>query len=434
MRMKMFSYLTVVIVLMMISPVAFLIITENVNGQDIGGPMILNDTTLHLIEGMQMSPLAPETDEWQAVVIPNGFVRDGFFGYSILPIGHVYWKPVGTWSTEPTRSAINLGGKVTITIFATREEGSGSVNSDFIFKIMRGNEPILQIDKMSCRITEGVDNKIEATGFFRAANDTVIESDTTIQLEVSARCNGGAIMKFGSTTVDSGFTFGSNSLEIIGAKMTKNHVVMEYRDAFMVPWIRLYTQIILNDVIQPNTQRVNERTVNRTMEIHWERDNTPGDYVVETSISYDYTGQQNITGKYNLKVPQQHVSDLQEFKNFMNKYLWVFLLIISIILFPYVTAKWRKRVWRKRFRELQPHDNKLPKSKKKEMWKKMKQTRKTKRKEKRKEEREHREKERDEGKFSLFSKPREEGVRHPKRNTPLIQAEVLSEPDSELEL
>ncbi|MFO8050272.1 MAG: hypothetical protein R6V01_01055 [Thermoplasmatota archaeon] len=436
MRIKKLSKLTAIVVLLSVTISVFMITSERTEGQNVEGPMILNDTKLHMIAGMQLTPLAPEnTDEWQAVAIPNGFIKDGLFGWNLLPIGHTYWKDVGTWSSEPLRDTINLGGKVTVMIFATREEGSGSVSSDFIFDIMRGSEPILTIESYSNRIQEGVDNKIEASGFFPAANDTTVESNTVIQLRIRARCNGGAILKFGSSKLDSGFTFGSNSLEIIGAKINQKQIAVEYNDAFMVPWTKLYTQVIVNGIIQPNTDlSTQSNTINRTREILWERENPPGDYELETSISYDPTGQNNLTEKFNLKILEPEVSRYQKFKDFLDSYLWIFILIVAIIILPWMAARWRKRVWKKRFKELPPHDPELSRSKKKGMWKKLKKERKAQRKKKKQENKEKREREREDGKFSLFSKPPDERRGQRKSSRPPIQAEVLSEPSEELEL
>ena len=79
------------------------------------------------------------------------------------------------------------------------------------------------------------------------------------------------------------------------------------------------------------------------------------------------------------------------------------------------------------------HDDNMPKSKKKDMWKKMNRARKMKRRERRQEDKDRKEKMRDEGKFSLFARPLDE-ERPRKRRRPPVQAEVLSEPSDELEL
>jgi hypothetical protein len=321
-----------VVILATILPVALFMMADDAEGQE-PGPMLLNEMLLYMKEGMGMSPLPPESqDEYQAISIPNGFVRDGLFGYNLLPIGHTYWKDVGEWKTEPIRETINLGGRVEVTIYATREEGSGSVSSDFLFYIMRGTEPLLQLEAMNLRINEGVDNRISAVGWFPSNNDTTIEAGTQVSLMIKARCNGGAIMKFGSSTVPSGFSFGSNALQIMNVFMDKEKITVEYKDAFMVPWIKLYTQVRIDQVIQANHEMSSEmNSINRTREIMWNRENSPDTYEVFVSMSYHYTGEFNISETRTLKVEKPHVSDLQAFKNFINRWFLFFAIVVIVI-------------------------------------------------------------------------------------------------------
>ncbi|MFW3145447.1 MAG: hypothetical protein ACMUIE_01385 [Thermoplasmatota archaeon] len=438
MKKKLISIIGISLTFLALAPMIVILFADEGEAQDPGQPMMLNDMRLHLREGMTMSPIAPESqDEFQAISIPNGFIRDGFFGWNLLPIGHVYWQPVGTWSTDPLKGTINLGGKVTVTIFATREEGSGNVNSDFLFEILRGSEPLIQLTT-SANIQDGIDNKIEATGWFPAANDTTVEANTQLSLRITARCNGGAIMKYGSTTVDSGISFGSNALSIKNLFMDRKYITLEYTDAFMAPWINLYTQLKVNEIVQPDSQNAvttQWNTLNRSRELIWERDSPPGNYLVEISISYDYTGAQNITEQRALIVQKPKESSLEHMKHLLGRYKYVILAVIAIIAVPWGLSRWRKGVWKRRFREL-PHEfRELPKGKKKALWKKAKKDRTEKRKDLKKEERERREKEREEGKFSLFKRPDEKRERIPRRRHGRpIEAEVLSEDAGDLEL
>jgi hypothetical protein len=318
---------------------------------------------------------------------------------------------------------------VEVTIYGTREEGSGSVSSDFIFYIMRGTEPLLQLDSMNQRIEDGVDTRIAAVGWFPSGNDTTIEAGTQISLMIKARCNGGAIMKFGSSEVASGFSFGSNSLQIMNIFMDRDQITVEYKDAFMVPWIKLYTQIKIDQVIQPNYQLSSEmNSINRTREIIWDRESSPDTYEVFLSMSYHYTGEYNISETRTLKVEKPYVSDFQVFKNFMNQWFLVFFIILLVIISLVFYTKHRKKLWKKRFRSLPVPIQELSDHKKKKAWKKtFKGTKKMDR-ERRKIEKERKEEEEED--FSLFKKsPKKEP-----RRKPSVTLNLSSDTAEEIEL
>ncbi|MGA1820377.1 MAG: hypothetical protein ACMUHU_05140 [Thermoplasmatota archaeon] len=386
------------------TPIFFIGATDDAEGQDPGQPMMLNNMKMFLSEGMEMTPLPPESSEWQAISIPNGFVRDGLFGYSILPIGHTYWRDVGMWSTQPLRETVNLGGEVRITIYATREAESGAVSSDFMFYIMRGTEILLQLSSMNQRIDDGVDNRIEAVGRFPSGNDTTIEAGTPLALMIQARCNGGAIMKYGSTDLDAGFTFGSNALQILNLFMDKEMITVEYKDAFMVPWIKLYTELKIDGVIHPNEQMMSEmNTFNRTREIIWERESTPANYEVFVSMSYHYSGTNNISMSKILRVHKPHVSTWDNVKSVISAAFIYAVLVAIAIVGIVLLVKLRRSTWRKRFRQLPAMTQELSVHKKKKEWKLMNKQRKRTKKQEKKEDRERRV-ETDDGEFSLFKR------------------------------
>ena len=358
------------VVMVTILPLSVFDTVFDAEAQEPGQPMELNTMKMFLSEGMSMTPLPPESTEYQAVAIPNGFVRDGFRGYGILPIGHTYWMDVGMWETQLLRETIFLGGEVRIVVYATREADSGSVTCDFMFSIMRGTELLLQVSAMNKLINDGVDNRIEAIDHFPIGNDTTIDAGTKLTLAISARCQGGAIMKFGSTDLDAGFTFGSNALEIQNLFMDKEKITVEYKDAFWVPWIQLYTEIKVDGVIQPNEQIMSEmNTINRTREIIWERESPAATYEVFISMSYHYSGTNNISMTKQLTVIKPKVSNIEAIKDFIGQSFIYFLLVAIIIASIVALAKYRGSVWRKRFRELPSGAQELSKHKKKRAWK-----------------------------------------------------------------
>ncbi len=404
MKSRILVYLAAVVMLSMIVPIALFEATEDAEGQEPGQPLLLNNMELFMTEGMAMSALPPESNEWQAIVIPNGFIKDGLRGRNLLPIGHTYWMDVGMWSTQPLRETINLGGKVEVVIYATREEGSGAVSSDFEFTIMRGTEPLLVLGVSNERIEDGVDNRITALDWFPSNNDTTIEAGTPISLMIRAKCNGGATMKYGSTDVPSGFHFASNALQIQNIFMDKDKVTVEYKDAFMVPWIKLYTELKVAGIVQPNYQINSEmNSINRTREIIWQRESPPDTYEVFLSMSYHYSGENNISDTRTLKVEKPYVSSFDSVKNFIGAaFPWV-LLIIIIIFAWYMIAKSRKKVWRRRFKELPEPMMVLSDHKKKRSWKKVNKDRKQNNRENRKVEKKRKEFD-DDDEFSLFKR------------------------------
>jgi len=425
------------IMLATLLPTAAIVMSEESVAQSASEPMMLNPIKIYLGEGMSMTPLPPESaDEFQSIVIPNGFIKDGFFGFGLLPVGHTSYRAVGEWRSEPLRETINLGGKVEISIFGTRDEGSGSVSSDFIFEVLRGSEPLTQLSVMSQRINEGIDTRISATGWFPSNNDTTVEAGTTISLRIQARCQGGAIMKYGSSDVDSGIEFSSNSLSIQNIYMDKEKVTVEYKDAFMVPWIKLYTEIRINQIIQPNIQMQSQmNTINRTREIIWERESPAGTYQIDASLSYSPMGDRNVSYQAMLKVIEPEVSFGKKIRSLISDWLWLLVLLVVVVVALVFISKQRKKTWKRRFRELPPAAGSLKLKQKKKAWKRAE-------KEKRKFERERRKVEKEEDSeeyegeegYSLFKKKK--AKRGPvTTRTPRVKAVALSiDSSEELEL
>ncbi|MGA1848225.1 MAG: hypothetical protein ACMUHB_02695 [Thermoplasmatota archaeon] len=429
------AFVSTLILLATLLPMFALVMPEEGEAQSALEPMMLNPIKVYLSEGMSMTPLPPESaDEFQAISIPNGFIKDGLFGFNLLPIGHTYWRAVGEWRSEPLRETINLGGKIDISVFATREEGSGSVSSDFIFELLRGSEPLIQLSVMSQRINDGVDTKITGTGWFPSNNDTTVEAGTTISLRIQARCNGGAIMKYGSSDVDSGVEFSSNSLSIQNVFIDKEKVTVEYKDAFMVPWIKLYTELKVNQIIQPNVQMQSQmNTINRTREIIWERETPAGTYQLDASMSYSPIGERNVSYQATVKVIEPEVSWGKRVRTLISDWLWLLILIVIGIVALSFLSKRRKRTWKRRFKDLPPTADSLSVKQRKKAWKRAnKQKRRTER-DKRKVEKEvEKEAEEEEG-FSLFKKKGDRSAKA--RRTPRVTAVALSiDSSDELEL
>lgn len=345
------------------------------SAQEGGAPPTLTDGRMYLKEGMSMDPVPPDVnDEFQMVSIPNGFIQDGIFGYGFLPIGHTYWRDVGIWTTQPLRQQINLGGQVEIVIFAAKE--GNSVTADFEFQILRQNEadPMIQLVATNQRILGGSEaTRISVRGAFPPGNDTTVEADTQLVFKVRARCqiqDGGASLRFGSNELASGFSFGSNALQAHALYMTEDEITFEYKDSFMIPWVKMYTLFTLNGIEQTQAQISSQmNSMNQTRMIIYKMENVPGRYELFASIAYDPSGYGNVS--------MQSISTLTKPKFDLGKEVTSFLkaraglLIFLFLLFatPFVLARWRSKVWRRRFLTM-PHDTRdLSKRKKKRIWK-----------------------------------------------------------------
>ncbi len=315
-------------------------------------PPQLNPMKLYMMEGMSLEPLKSQVaDEFQAVTIPDGFVRDGLRGFGIIPLGHTYWKPVGTWYSQSVRQRINLGGQMEIGIWCTNTDRT--VSSDFIFQLMRDDSVLLQASVSGARINMGQDTLIIARASFPPGNDTTIDPGSVISLYIQARCNGGATLKFGSSSLDSGFSFDSNSLSIHDVRITKENVILEYKDAFMAPWTKIFTQVMVNKLIVPNEKLTSlSNSLNLSREIYWERDNRIGQDI-EVFVTIGYSPELNISETKMLKIT--HRSKPTDLKAIAFTILKVVVVLGLIVVGVVLVSTMNRRMWNKRFQRL-PED------------------------------------------------------------------------------
>jgi hypothetical protein len=274
-------------------------------------------------------------------------------------------------------------------VFAHKPESDGgSPSSDFRFEIMRGNEVLLEIYVGNVRITEGTDVKITGSDSFPAANDITIEPGTALALRVTARCNGyGAALRYGSTSYPSGITFGTNALQIHSTRMGKDCVVLEYKDAFMIPWTKIQTQVYVDgfEISEGDTDITTMmNSVNSTRELHWARENSYGDHELKISIGYNL--EQNISAQSFHQVKQNKVAffSLDNMKNIVSN-LWGFIAVIVIILIAWAIYLRRKsHVWDRRIQKLPPEIKSKDRGTQKDAWKKAREKKMDKWKEERK--------------------------------------------------
>lgn len=352
---------------------SFTMLISPVEAQELDQGKELNEMTLHLSEGMTLSPLdPPETDVFSAVAIPNGYRQTGFRGYGIIPVGSTIWIEVGTWYTEPLKNEINLGGTVKVEALAYKEASDQvTPNCQFRFQIRKESEVLLEITTQTYNIPLETKLTVGGTGNFPPGNDTTVEAGVRLSFKVYAKSNGGgAALRFGTREYDSKFTFSSNALEINTVYMTKEEVIMEYRDAFMVPWTQLHVIIEIDRVKIPNQDMSSMmNSLNYTREIHWERKSNPGEYTLFASIGY--TMDQNLSQQRVVEITQKRQSwfELENIQNLIsgNIILIVILLLVLIIVFTALRA--RKKVWRRRFGRLPPDIQTKSRKDKKRAWK-----------------------------------------------------------------
>jgi len=336
-------------------------------------PPQLNPMKLFMMEGMSLEPLRSQVaDEFQAVTVPDGFVRDGLRGFGIIPLGHVYWKPVGTWYSQPVRQRINLGGQMEVGVWCTNTETS--VTSDFIFQLMRDDSVLLQASVTGVRINSGQDTLVIARAAFPPGNDTTIDPGSVISLYIQAKCNGGATLKFGSSSLDSGFSFDSNSLSIHDVRITRQNVILEYKDAFMAPWTKIYTQIIVNKLIVPNEKLTSlSNSLNLSREIYWDKENRINQDI-EVFVTIGYSPDLNISTTKVLKLQTIKVPlDITSIAFSILKIVVVLgLIVVGVVLLSTLN----KRKWNKRFNKLPDDKREGSYKEKKTAWRAMRNMRK----------------------------------------------------------
>ncbi|MCK5773654.1 MAG: hypothetical protein KAH57_07675 [Thermoplasmata archaeon] len=402
-----FALLTMGIVLGVMPFVILLLPEEAAAQEDIILPNELKESLMSLREGMAMSPEGLDLRaEPQAIIIPNGYRATGLFGYGIITrIGRTEWIEVGSWHTQPLRERLYLGGKAEFTIFAYNEERS--VDCDIEFSIGRANEaqPLASV-VTSQRVAAGTDRTpITAALQFPAGNDTTIEAGSEMVFRIKARCNGGAVMSYGNSDYPSGFSFFSNALTIHSLYMDRESVTMEYKDAFMVNYARIITVLTVDREIIPNMHLDTQiNSFNNTREMIWHHESGFGDHEVIVSISYDPTGLRNVSLVQTINLPKPIVDDLQLVVNVLKGNLnWIVIFILLIVSLAFY-SKHRKKVWKRRFKTLDPSSASLSKHKKKKMWKRAKKDRRRATKVHKMEEKERDEKEHEDDGFSIFKK------------------------------
>ncbi|MGA1821616.1 MAG: hypothetical protein ACMUIG_03735 [Thermoplasmatota archaeon] len=371
----MFSLMLLIIVAGAVFPMIPSDTQTEVAAQEGGAPMILTEGRMYLKESMSMDPVPPDVnDEYQTVSIPNGFIRDGFFGYGLLPIGHTYWRDVAIWTTQPMRHRINLGGTVEITVFAAKE--GNSVTIDFEFQILRQDEaePMIRLSASNEYIQGGADaTLIRVIGAFPPGNDTTVEADTQLVFKVRARANiqeGSASLRFGSSKTPSGFTFGSNSLQAHALYMSEEAITFEYKDAFMIPWVQMHTSIYLDGTQQTQNQLTSQMNIeNQTRMIIYPLESDSGEYTLFASIAYDPTGFGNVSMQSFSKLEDPKFNLGATVKNFISRSIQWLLLIALIFGAIFGFAYYRGKVWNRRFLAMPADTQTLSKSKKKKLWK-----------------------------------------------------------------
>jgi hypothetical protein len=366
---------------------------------------------MYLRDSITMSPEMPDARQTElTATIPNGFIKDGPLGRGWLPfMGHVYWRDVGTWNTDPVRETINLGGTVHLVMYVKGNSGNPSVDCDFIFNIGRAGEsdPILQVQVNNVNIPAGTDEPrvFEATSAFPGTNDTTIKAGTAMSLNIIARCNGGGILVFGSQIYKSGFSFDANPLTPQQLLFSKEGAGIEYKDAFLVPWMKLQRIMTINNVPQSNdrmTTDINSTTQARIL--FWPNTFGPGTYEVVVSLGYDVTGIGNVSVQNIMKITVAKKDFGAAFKAFISTlltYLVIIIAIIAVLLF----VRWQRvKVWKRRVRTLPREDRELPFKKQKAAWKSRNRDETKNRREARVERRRRLEEEEAEKGFALFKR------------------------------
>ncbi|MDG6225329.1 MAG: hypothetical protein QCI82_07435 [Candidatus Thermoplasmatota archaeon] len=415
--------------------------TSTAAANETGGPPELSPIFLYMRTSIGISPEAPDLDQAEyTATIPNGFVQDGPFGRGILPfMGHVQWREVGTWNTEPVKNTINLGGQVRIVMYVKgNPSNSGTVSSDFEFIITRAGEsaPILQLTKANVRIPSGTSGDVgsfDVLGNFPFTNDTTINAGTAMSLRIRARCNGGAILVFGSSSYSSGVGFDTNSLAVHSLHMCRDGVTVEYRDAFYMSWMRLDKRLTINALVQDNSyMKPDINSVNSTRVLFWPLEVSPGSYEVSANLSYNPEGAGVVSKSEIFRIEEEFIPPFTRFKMFVSSISIYLILILFITIMLLFVRKQRLKTWKRRVRTLPPDERGKSFRKQKRAWKARNKEEKRDRNAQRAARNKEDEEERAESGFSIFRKKKDAKPPRPHRKRPPAKTvEVIEEGDKE---
>jgi uncharacterized membrane protein YuzA (DUF378 family) len=348
-----------------------------VSAEDPVAAPTLNWLYMYMRDSTGMSPEAPDIQQPElTATIPNGFVKDGPLGKGWLPfMGHVYWRDVGTWNTDPVKNTINLGGEVRIVMYVRGSSGSqNAINCDFIFIISRAGEstPILQLQRNNVNIPRAADEPamFETVGSFPFTNDTTIKAGTAMSLNIQARCSGGGILVYGSQIYKSGFSFSANSLYPHQLILSKEGAGIEYKDAFLVPWMKLQRRMVVDELVLDNQLQTTEiNSANQTRILFWPAIIEPGDHDVLVSLCYDSTGLGNVSATSIIKITVKQRDLSAVVWGIIKTIIYVLLGIAAIVILLMVYRAHRVKVWKRRFRALPEEERSLSMKQRKSAWK-----------------------------------------------------------------
>lgn len=297
-------------------------------------PRILQTVNVYINAEGELTPEYPDeriTDP-QVKGIPSKYTRTGLFGLGILPFIQMEWALVGKFESKPLRQPMYMGGRITFVMWA--KTNSGSAVSDFRFTLFREGEELVRVEVQNQNIaSEPV--RITAVGSLGQQNDTYMPAGTRLILQIESRTQyDNAVMLYGTSRYNTGFTFNANPLDILTASMTTKSVSMEYTDSFNVPVNKMFYQCLIDGYVL-SAHRI-ETEMNTTIfswKVTWFYPMDPGDHHLEFHVSYDPSGQGNVTEFFDLSLK---VVRENRFMTFIRTHSTSLIGVIIILIIAYV--------------------------------------------------------------------------------------------------
>jgi len=330
-------------------------------------PRILQTVNIYVNVDGELTPEVPDERQTDPQVrgIPSKYTRTGLFGLGILPFIQMEWAIVGKFESKPLRQPMYMGGRITFVMWA--KTNTGSATSDFRFTLFREGEELVRVDVQDQNIaSEPV--RITAVGSLGQQNDTFMPAGTRLILQIEARTQyDNAVMLYGTSRYNTGFTFNANPLDILTATMSKKSVSMEYTDAFNVPVNRMFYQCLIDGyILSAHRIETEMNTTSFAWKVNWIYPMDPGDHHVEIRVGYDPSGAGNVTEFFDLTLRIVKESRFVKFVR-TNSTSIIGVLILLIIAYVFYTKRIKpKRTAALGEREIRPK-RKLTRAEKREL-------------------------------------------------------------------
>lgn len=206
---------------------------------------------IFLKESSALSPKAAQANDADITQnCPDGFVHSGLFGFGVIwRFGKLTWKTVGTWKSEPLKSDLVIGGKMTYNLWLYRNPGTNQRTGTFKITLYNNDQAIggTAIESGSRTITETptqVSWEVQIGG-----NITPLKPGDVLGAKIECKIDGGCFMYYGGPNFNTGVTLTCNSLRIPGMNYDSESGALHVQvsEAFGISPTQLNPQLLIDD-------------------------------------------------------------------------------------------------------------------------------------------------------------------------------------------